>query len=99
VLLNDHSPEYKPGQNDNRTSHFWFARYWADALATQKDDAALAEAFAPIAEALATNAEKIVEELQATQGEAADIGGYYHTDPAKMAHVMRPSATLNAIIG
>ncbi len=45
------------------------------------------------------NEAKIVEELQSTQGEAADIGGYYHTDPAKMAHVMRPSATLNEIIG
>ena len=99
VLENDHSPEYKPGQNDNRTSHFWFARYWAEAMATQTDDAALAQAFAPMAEALSANEAKIVAELQSTQGEAADIGGYYHTDPEKLAHVMRPSATLNEIIG
>ncbi|PIE06852.1 MAG: isocitrate dehydrogenase (NADP(+)) [Rhodobacterales bacterium] len=99
VLLNDHSPEYKPGQNDTRTSHFWFARYWAEAMAKQTQDAGLAEAFAPLAEAMIANAAKIVEELQSTQGEAADIGGYYHADPAKMAHVMRPSATLNEIIG
>ncbi|MCB2084783.1 MAG: NADP-dependent isocitrate dehydrogenase, partial [Sphingomonadaceae bacterium] len=69
------------------------------ALAAQTDDPALAEAFAPISEAIIANEDKIVEELLSTQGEAADIGGYYHTDPAKMAQVMRPSATLNEIIG
>ena len=99
LLENDHSPEYKPGQNDNRSSHFWFARYWAEAMAVQTDDAALAEAFGPLAEALASNAAKIVEELMSTQGQAADLGGYYHPDSAKMASVMRPSATLNGIIG
>ena len=99
VLENDHSPKYKPGDNDTRTSHFWFARYWAEALANQTDDPALAEAFAPISEAIIANEDKIVEELLSTQGEPADIGGYYHTDPAKMADVMRPSATLNEIIG
>ncbi len=99
VLEFDHSPEYKPGQNDNRTSHFWFARYWAEAMATQTDDAALAQAFAPMAEALSINEAKIVKELLSTQGEKADIGGYYHPDPEKLAHVMRPSATLNGIIG
>ena len=99
VLEFDHSPEYKPGQNDTRTSHFWFARYWAEALAAQKDDPALAAAFAPISEAIIANEAKIVEELQSTQGKPEDIGGYYHADPAKVSHVMRPSATLNSIIG
>ena len=83
VLENDHSPEYKVGQNDNRTSHYWFARYWAEALATQTDDAELAAAFAPMAEALAENEAKIVAELLSTQGQPADIGGYYHPDPEK----------------
>ena len=99
VLENDKSPKYKAGQNDNRTSHFWFARYWAEAMATQTDDKALAQAFAPMADALATNEAKIVAELLSTQGEKADIGGYYHPAPEKIAHVMRPSATLNEIIG
>ncbi len=99
VLEHDHSPQYKPGQNDNRTSHFWFARYWAESMATQTDDAALAQAFKPMAEALAANEAKIVAELLSTQGEKADIGGYYHPAPEKVADVMRPSATLNEIIG
>ncbi|MCB1336177.1 MAG: NADP-dependent isocitrate dehydrogenase [Maritimibacter sp.] len=99
VLENGNSPEYKAGQNDNRTSHYWFARYWAEALAAQTEDAGLAAAFGPMAEALAADEAKIVAELMATQGSKADIGGYYNTDPAKMAAVMRPSTTLNAIIG
>jgi len=99
VLENGHSPQYKPGSNDTRTSHFWFARYWAEALATQADDPDLAAAFAPISDAIIRNEVKIVQELLSTQGQPADIGGYYHPDPEKMAQVMRPSATLNEIIG
>jgi len=99
VLENGHSPQYKPGQNDNRTSHFYFALYWAEALAAQSDDVALAGKFAPIAKALADKEDTIVAELMADQGEPVDIGGYYHPDTAKLAKVMRPSTTLNAIIG
>ena len=93
------SPSRKVGEPDNRDSHYWFARYWAEALAAQTDDAALAEEFAPIASALAENEAKIVAELAAAQGNPADTGGYYTADPAKLAAVMRPSATLNGIIG
>lgn len=99
ILDNDRSPSRKVGEPDNRDSHYWFARYWAEALAAQSDDAALAAEFAPIAQALAENEAKITGELAAAQGQPADIGGYYHPDPAKLAAVMRPSATLNAIIG
>jgi isocitrate dehydrogenase len=99
ILDHDRSPGRKVGQPDNRDSHFWFALYWAEALAAQDKDADLAAHFAPIAEALKSNADKIVAELAAVQGAPADLGGYYHTDPAKAAAVMRPSATLNGIIG
>ncbi|MGX0903673.1 isocitrate dehydrogenase [Roseovarius sp. MBR-79] len=99
ILDHDRSPSRKAGQPDNRDSHYWFARYWAEALAAQSDDAALAEEFGPIAEALAENEAAIVAELAAAQGKPADIGGYYHPDPEKLAAVMRPSATLNGIIG
>ena len=71
----------------------------AQALAAQTADAALAAHFAPIAAALAANEAKIVAELATTQGTPADLGGYYHTDPAKTAAVMRPSATFVGIIG
>ncbi len=99
ILDHNRSPGRKVGQPDNRDSHFYFALYWAKALADQSEDGALAAHFAPIAEALADGEEAIVAELAAAQGAPADLGGYYHTDPAKTETVMRPSATLNAIIG
>ncbi|KJZ19025.1 NADP-dependent isocitrate dehydrogenase [Loktanella sp. S4079] len=99
ILDNDRSPSRKVGEPDNRDSHYWFARYWAEALAAQTADADLAAHFAPIAEALVAGEEKITAELAAAQGAAADLGGYYRTDAAKTSAVMRPSATLNAIIG
>ncbi|WP_305969691.1 MULTISPECIES: NADP-dependent isocitrate dehydrogenase [unclassified Mameliella] len=98
ILDNDRSPSRKVGEPDNRDSHYWFARYWAEALAAQSDDAELAAHFAPIAKALADGEAAITGELAAAQGSPADLGGYYHGDADKTASVMRPSATLNAII-
>ncbi|MEN8683907.1 NADP-dependent isocitrate dehydrogenase [Marivita sp.] len=99
ILDDNRSPSRKVGEPDNRDSHYWFARYWAEALTAQSEDADLAGHFAPIATALADNEAAILAELKAAQGPAADLGGYYHTDAAKTAAVMRPSATLNGIIG
>ncbi|EEB86119.1 NADP-dependent isocitrate dehydrogenase [Roseobacter sp. GAI101] len=99
ILDNNKSPSRKVGQPDNRASHYYFALYWAQALAAQTGDADLAAHFAPIAEKLATNEDKIMAELAEVQGKAVDLGGYFHSDPAKTEAVMRPSATLNAIIG
>jgi isocitrate dehydrogenase len=98
ILDNNRSPSRKVGEPDNRDSHYWFARYWAEALAAQTDDADLAAEFAPIAKALADSEDAILAELAAAQGPAADIGGYYHPNIELKAKVMRPSATLNAII-
>ncbi|MFN3209415.1 MAG: NADP-dependent isocitrate dehydrogenase [Roseovarius sp.] len=99
ILDHNRSPSRKVGEPDNRDSHYWFARYWAEALAAQTDDAKLAEEFAPMAKALAENEDKIVSELAAAQGSPADTGGYYHPDDSRLAAVMRPSPTLNGIIG
>ncbi|SEM83611.1 NADP-dependent isocitrate dehydrogenase [Palleronia pelagia] len=99
ILDHDRSPSRKVGEPDNRDSHYWFARYWAEALASQSDDTDLAAEFKPIAAALAENEDKIVSELAAAQGQPAEIGGYYHPDADKRAAVMRPSSTLNEIIG
>lgn len=98
ILDNGNSPSRKVGEPDNRDSHYWFARYWAEALAEQSDSASLSAHFAPIAKALVENEQGIISELAAAQGSAADLGGYFHTDDSKVAEVMRPSATLNAII-
>ena len=99
ILDHNRSPSRKVGEPDNRDSHYWFARYWADALAAQTDDADLSAHFAPIATALADKEEAILSELAEAQGKTVDLGGYYHGDAAKTATVMRPSATLNAIVG
>ncbi|MCK0140154.1 NADP-dependent isocitrate dehydrogenase [Aliiroseovarius sp. F47248L] len=99
ILDNNRSPSRKVGEPDNRDSHYWFARYWAEALAAQTVDAEIAAEFAPVAKALADGESTILAEIAAAQGPAADIGGYYHPSVEKKAKVMRPSATLNAIIG
>lgn len=99
LLDNDKSPARKVGGLDNRGSHFYIALYWAQALAAQDQDADLKAQFAPIAEALSSNEDKIVGELNGVQGSPADTGGYYHAPQAKVDAVMRPSATLNGIIG
>jgi isocitrate dehydrogenase len=99
VLDHDKSPKGRVGQTDNRDSHFYFALYWAQALAAQTEDKDIAAHFAPIAKALAENEAKIVAELGRDQGRAVDLGGYYHTDPAKTEAVMRPSKTFVDIIG
>ncbi|MGV9422882.1 NADP-dependent isocitrate dehydrogenase [Streptomyces sp. NPDC003656] len=97
-LNEDKSPTRRVGGIDNRGSHFYLSLYWAQELAKQTDDADLAKAFAPFAEALAADEQKIVEELLAVQGSPADIGGYYKPDAAKADAVMRPSATWNAAL-
>jgi isocitrate dehydrogenase len=97
-LENDKSPGRALGTIDNRGSHFYLALYWAQELAQQTTDADLAAAFAPIAEALASQEQAIVDELVAVQGHPVDIGGYYHPDTAKVDAAMRPSPTLNGII-
>ncbi|MEU0316451.1 NADP-dependent isocitrate dehydrogenase [Nocardioides sp. NPDC006273] len=97
-LENDRSPGRKLGTTDNRGSHFYLGLYWAQELAAQTEDTELAAAFKPLAETLAANESKIVEELLAVQGKPADIGGYYLPDAEKVTAVMRPSATLNEAI-
>ena len=98
LLSENRSPSRRSGELDNRGSHFYLALYWAEALAGQGDDAALAEAFAPLAERLAGQEDTIVAELNEVQGEPVDIGGYFHPDVDKCATVMRPSATFNATL-
>jgi isocitrate dehydrogenase len=94
-LEEDKSPTRRLGGIDNRGSHFYLALYWAQELAAQTDDVALAEAFAGLAKTLAEEERTIVDELLAVQGSPADVGGYYRPDPSKATAVMRPSTTFN----
>jgi isocitrate dehydrogenase len=97
-LEEDRSPSRKVHELDNRGSHYYLAKYWAQAMATNEDDAELAARFAGPAQALANNEDKILEELKAAQGDSVDLGGYYQPDDKLAMAAMRPSATLNAII-
>ncbi|WP_437583739.1 NADP-dependent isocitrate dehydrogenase [Paramicrobacterium sp. CJ85] len=99
TFLNENkSPSRKSGERDNRGSHYWLARYWAEELAKQTDDAPLAEALKLIAEQFEQKSDQIEQELIEVQGSPVDLGGYYRPDATKAGAIMRPSATLNAIL-
>ena len=98
LLENNKSPARKTGELDNRGSHFYLGMYWAQGVAEQSEDTALAAQFAPLAQTLADNETMIIGELNAVQGTPADLGGYYHADRNTVKKVMRASPTLNAIL-
>ena len=97
-LEENRSPSRKVNEIDNRGSHAWLARYWAEELAAQTTDPALAARFAPLATALVEQQDTIDAELLAAQGSPVDLGGYYAPDPARADAAMRPSPTLNATL-
>ena len=93
------SPSRRVNELDNRGSHFYLTLYWAEALAAQDKDAALKAEFSAIAKALSENEAGILEELVSVQGSRVGIDGYYLPNTIKTDKAMRPSATLNRIIG
>ena len=97
-LENSKSPSAKVNELDNRGSHFYLAMYWAEAIATQTQNATLSTKFAALADQLKANETTIVTELNAAQGKAIDLGGYYHPDAEKCDRAMRPSVTLNRVL-
>jgi len=97
-LENDKSPSRKAGELDNRGSHFYLAKYWAEGLSNQNKSVALKAEFTPIFEALTKNEEKIVAELNEIQGNIVNIGGYYLPNEGLVANAMRPNNTLNEIL-
>ena len=98
ILDNNKSPSRKVGEIDNRHSHFFFALFWAEALAEQQQDQDLAVRFTSVFNLLKENETKILHELDSTQGVEVELGGYYHPDREKVAKIMRPSPTMNLII-
>ncbi|EMR73673.1 isocitrate dehydrogenase, NADP-dependent, monomeric type [Thermoplasmatales archaeon SCGC AB-539-N05] len=97
-LINNKSPSRKVNELDNRGSHFYLTLYWAQALAEQTKDAGLRERFAKLAQELVDNESKIIDELNAAQGQPVDLGGYYKPNTELITKAMRPSATFNAAI-
>ena len=98
LMINKKSPGRKVGELDNAGTHIYEALYWAKELATQDDDTELKAKFTPVAEQLETKIDTIISELNVTNGQAMDLGGYYRTDPKKVAKAMRRSATFNSIL-
>ena len=98
ILDNQRSPSRKVGEADNRESHYYFAMYWAEALAQQPENEKIASKFKGVFDQLSQSEDAIVAELRNVQGGAVDIGGYYHPDRNKVSSVMRPSSLLNEII-
>jgi len=99
LMENKKSPGREVGQLDNAGTHVYLTLYWAQELAKQNDDQSLKDHFTPIAKELETKLDTIIGELTAAKGKPVDLGGYFHPDSAKVAAGMRPSATLNAIMG
>jgi isocitrate dehydrogenase len=97
-LESNKSPSRKVNELDNRGSHFYLAKYWAEAMSRQEVDSALSQRFLPLANALSAGEAIINDELLVAQGQPVDVGGYYSPDPVKVDKAMRPSATLNAAI-
>ena len=98
-LNSNRAPSRKVGELDTRGSHFYLGLYWAQALAAQETDATLQACFASLADELASQEATIVQELNAAQGKAIDIGGYYHPDRDRTAQAMRPSRAFNQALG
>ena len=100
LLQNNKSPSRKVGELDNRGSHFYLGLYWAQALASQTEDAKLAEQFAALANILAENETTIIAEMERAQGKPVEAEGYgyYHADRSTIKEIMRPSPTFNAVL-
>jgi len=98
LMENKKSPGRTVGDLDNAGTHIYEALYWAKELAVQDDDADLKAKFAPIAEQLEAKLGTIFDEMNASNGQAKDLGGYFRTDPEKVAQAMRRSSTFNSIL-
>uniref|UniRef100_A0A7S3RR22 Isocitrate dehydrogenase (NADP(+)) n=1 Tax=Strombidinopsis acuminata TaxID=141414 RepID=A0A7S3RR22_9SPIT len=97
-LIANKNPSRKVKEIDNRGSHYWVARYWAEELSKQTEDASLKSVFARTAQDLASAESKILSDLIECQGQKVDLGGYYRVDKSKTDRAMRPSETLNGLI-
>jgi len=98
LLENKKGPSRKVGELDNRGSHFYLALFWAEELAKQTVDNDLKTRFSKVAKELADNEDSIISELNAIQGNAVNIDGYYNPNETLTTNAMRPNETLNRII-
>merc|ERR1712039_84140 len=97
-LTANKNPSRKVKEIDNRGSHYWVARYWAEELAKQNEDVSLQKTFTASAAELRDNEGKILQDLIDCQGKPMELGGYYRVDKSKTDRAMNPSETLNSIV-
>ena len=97
-LQNGRLPSRKVGELDNRGATFYLTMYWAQALAAQKTNPVIAERFASVAGQLVANEQRIIDEMNDSQGSAQDLGGYYKGDVDLLVDAMCPSKTFNQIL-
>jgi len=98
LLDNNQSPSRKVGELDNRGSHFYLAKYWAEAIANQEKDISMKNTFGEIALLFKAEEKNIINELNSVQGKQVSIGGYYEPNDDLTNNIMRPSETLNKIL-
>ncbi|MEK9751570.1 MAG: NADP-dependent isocitrate dehydrogenase, partial [Flavobacteriaceae bacterium] len=98
-LLNENlGPQRSIGSLDTRGSHFHLIKFWIEALGQSNLELVQRDKFKNLSDALNSNEETILSEINDTQGKAQEIGGYYAPDPILASKAMRPSTTLNALI-
>ena len=97
-LESNRSPSRVVDEIDNRGSHYYFAKFWAEAIASQDRDLSMKNEFRSLERALNENEGEINRELMEAQGSPVDVGGYYFPDQKLADQAMRPSATFNRAI-
>lgn len=97
-LESNKSPSRIVNEIDNRGSHYYFAKFWAEAIASQDHDPSLKNEFRLLERALNDNEDVINRELMEAQGSPVDLGGYYFPDTGLADKAMRPSSTFNRAI-
>src|SRR5690606_6979490 len=98
LLENNNGPSRNVGELDNRGSHYYIAKYWAEALANQSSDSSLKAEFDTIAKELTSKEFVILKELNDIQGKSMNIEGNYMPNEKLVNEAMRPSKTFNATL-
>ncbi len=97
-LKQNKGPSRKVNEPDNRSTHFYIAKFWANALAEQTKDEDLKLQFETIYRRLNESEAEILQDFINAQDKPVDIKGYYKPDERLVTKHMRNSEVLNNII-
>jgi isocitrate dehydrogenase len=96
LLDEDKGPKRKAGELDTRGSHFYLVKFWIEALAQSSLNDKVK--FENLNAAIDSLSDQILSEINSTQGQPQDLGGYYILDANKTTKAMCPSETLNSLL-